>query len=254
MLKEPILKKEFQCLSGWPLGRVLAHRGGGRLAPENTLAALKVANRFGCGVEFDVMLSADGTLFVIHDETLERTTNGTGQVAVTDDVRLQGLDAGSWFGAEFAGEPVPVAKAFVHECARLGLPMNIEIKPSVGTDRATGRALAELLDAVDKDLPPIVVSSFSEDALQAYRQQGGQHSVGLLVDKIPPDWRERCESLGAVALHADSRYLDSQIVQQARAAGLWLAVYTENDLQHATALWSWGVDCVITDRPDLLVC
>ncbi|MCC7269211.1 MAG: glycerophosphodiester phosphodiesterase, partial [Rhodocyclaceae bacterium] len=92
----------------WPHPRLIAHRCGGALAPENTLAGLRKAFELGYrAVEFDVMLSGDGTPVLIHDETLERTTDGRGRVADTSDAELARLDAGSWRGAQFAGEPLP---------------------------------------------------------------------------------------------------------------------------------------------------
>lgn len=253
MAMEHILKKAHESVqSGWPLGRMLAHRGGGSLAPENTLVALDVAARFACGVEFDVMLSADGTLVVIHDDTLDRTTNGSGLVADCRDADLLALDAGSWHGPDFVGQGVPTAEAFVMRCAQLGLPMNIEIKPSAGADVATGQALADLLATVKFQLPPVLVSSFSEYALQAYAAHGGAAPTGLLVETVPPDWSRRCQALGVAALHARSVGLEAASVASVKAAGLWLAVYTENVPARASQLWAWGVDCVITDRPDVL--
>ncbi|HMV07072.1 MAG TPA: glycerophosphodiester phosphodiesterase family protein, partial [Accumulibacter sp.] len=96
----------------WALPHVLAHRCGGALAPENTLAGLRLAARLGfSAVEFDVMLSADGTPWLLHDETLERTTNGRGPLAATADRVLAGLDAGAAHHPAFAGEPLPTLAA-----------------------------------------------------------------------------------------------------------------------------------------------
>ncbi len=235
----------------WPWPRVFAHRCGGALAPENTLVGLNVAARYGCGVEFDVMLSADDTLFVIHDETLERTTNGRGRVAETSDAVLAELDAGIGHDARFAGEPVPRLARILARCKELGLAMNIELKPSAGTDRETASALAAMLAGIALDRPPIV-SSFSEAALAVFAQAAPATPRGLLVEAIPPDWEARCRRLGVVALHVECSKVSEPFAETVKRAGLWLATYTENDPLRAAEQLRWGVDCVITDRPDLI--
>lgn len=236
----------------WPYRRVFAHRCGGQLAPENTLAGLAVASRFGCGVEFDAMLSAEHTPFLIHDETLARTTNGVGEVAAMTDSQLAALDAGSWFSVDFASERLPTLDAALIRCASMGLDINIEIKPARGHDEPTARVVAEtvLRHAFDKRMP--LLSSFSERALEVVATLAPALPRGLLVQDIPPDWRQRCQRLGVVALHAHTLSLNASLVQAVRAAGLWLVVYTENDPDRAASLFDWGVDCVITDRPDLI--
>src|SRR5487761_2714173 len=92
----------------WPYPHIIAHRGGGTLAPENTLAGMRKAKELGfAGVEFDVMLAGDATPILMHDESLARTTNGSGAVAETAYRDMQKLDAGSWFSRAHTGEPVP---------------------------------------------------------------------------------------------------------------------------------------------------
>ena len=234
----------------WPWPRVLAHRCGGALAPENTLAGLDVAHTYHCGVEFDVMLSADATPFVIHDETLERTTNGQGCVAQTPDHVLQQLDAGVSHHPRFVGEPVPRFEDVLARCAGLGLAVNVEIKPAAGHDDATARVVAACMAAHAR--APAIVSSFSEVALATFARVAPEWPRGLLVEALPADWRERCERLGVRAVHVDVCGLTAERAAAVRAAGYWLVVYTENDLERARQCFVWGVDCVITDRPDLI--
>lgn len=236
----------------WPLPAVVAHRCGGRLAPENTLAGLNISAALGCkGVEFDVMLSGDGTPILIHDETLERTTNGVGRVADTGDGVLRRLDAGSAFDLRFAGEPIPTLAEAMARCAGLGLAINLEIKPATGHERRTGRVVGEVLrrDWAHR-LDTIVLSSFSEAALAAVATEVPECARGLLVGHVPDDWQARCERLGAIALHPETSALQRGQVEALRAAGLRLAVYTENDPVRADMLFAWGVDSVITDWPD----
>lgn len=239
----------------WPLARVLAHRCGGALAPENTLAGLDVAASLGCGgVEFDVMLSGSGSPVLIHDEMLERTTDGQGRVAEISDERLRRLDAGRWFDERFAGERIPTLDEAARQCIALGLSVNLEIKPSDGTDGVTGRVVAACASGrwAKAAVPPLLLSSFSMDALGAAAKAAPDLVRGLLVERIPADWRERCSSVGAIALHADARYLSREAVAKVRGSGLRMAAYTVNAPDRAHELFDWGVDCVITDRPDLV--
>lgn len=241
-------------MARWPLAAVLAHRCGGALAPENTIAGLTAAAALGCrGVEFDVMLSGSGSPVLIHDETLERTTDGRGCVAETSDDRLKQLDAGRWFGAEFTGERIPTLDEAAPQCIALGLSVNLEIKPSHGTEAVTGRIVANDARALwaGVDVPPLL-SSFSLDALHAAAEAAPALPRGLLVEQIPSDWRERCRSVGAIALHVDARYLSLAAAREVRGSGLRLTTYTVNDTVRAHELFGWGVDCVITDRPDLV--
>lgn len=236
----------------WPWPRVLAHRCGGVLAPENTLAGLDAAVRLGCrGVEFDVMLAADCVPVLIHDETLERTTNGRGRVADTPWDVLRRLDAGGWFGERFAGEPLPSLQDAAARCIELGLAVNLEIKPAAGFEAETGQVAARVATACWRNaaLPPLL-SSFSESALLAAAVEAPRLPRGLLVEQVPEDWRARCQRVGAISLHVNHAFLDAGIVVDVRSAGLWLACYTVNDPARAAELFAWGVDSVITDHPD----
>jgi glycerophosphoryl diester phosphodiesterase len=234
----------------WP--RVWAHRGGGRLAPENTLAGIAQAVTVGCrGIEFDVMLSADGTPVLIHDETVDRTTDGRGRVAQLSDAELARLDAGGWYGAQWAGEPIPRLDQALVAGLAADLFMNVEIKPARGFEADTGRVAAELVAEVMAGREGrVVLSSFSEEALDAARAAASQLPRGLLVGRIPAGWLGRCQALGCMALHADIRHLDAGHVARIKAAGLRLATYTENQLFKARQAVDWGIDAIITDHPD----
>jgi len=120
----------------WPYPRILAHRGGGTLAPENTLGAIRLGAEMGFkGVEFDVMLAGDGTPVLMHDRTLKRTTRARGEVAHTSYAELARLDAGSWHGKGWHGERIPRFEDAAHLCRSLGLWVNVEIKPAYGFER-----------------------------------------------------------------------------------------------------------------------
>lgn len=238
----------------WPYPEVFAHRGGGTLAPENTLAGLDAAARLGQrAIEFDVTLSSDGVPFLLHDDTLDRTTNGRGPAAAQAFAELSQLDAGGWFDAAFAGEPLPTLRAVAERCERLGLAANIEIKPSPGRAAETGRIVGSRARKLWSGRPAPLLSSFSFEALEAARSAAPHFPRGLLFAELPPDWRERAEALGCASLHVDQRRLDATTIERIRGAGLSAFAYTVDDPERARELFAWGVDAVCTDRIDRIV-
>ncbi|MCO8627705.1 glycerophosphodiester phosphodiesterase [Burkholderia multivorans] len=241
--------------SDWPYPRVVAHRGGGTLAPENTLAALDEGARRGHRmVEFDAKLSADDVTFLLHDDTVERTSNGRGAAAGMRYAALAALDAGAWRDARFAGERMPTLEAAAARCIALGLAANVEIKPCPGRERDTGRRVAADAAAYWRGaaVPPLL-SSFSFEALREARETAPELPRGMLYETVPPDWHAQVvDALGCVSLHADHTRLDETQVRAIKAAGLRILVYTVNDLARARELVRWGVDAVCTDRIDLI--
>ncbi|MBL8424459.1 MAG: glycerophosphodiester phosphodiesterase [Candidatus Accumulibacter phosphatis] len=238
---------------GWPLPRVFAHRCGGALAPENTLAGLRIAARLGLrAVEFDVMLSADGSPWLIHDETLERTSNGAGRVCETGDGDLRVLDAGVRRHPAFAGEPLPTLAAAARLCQQLGLRANVEIKPAAGFETLTGDVVAREIRQLWAGVELPLVSSFSESALVAARAAAPELPLGCLYECPPADWPARVEALGALTLHCAVSSVDDDLLRVARAAAIPLLCYTVNDPLTATALFQRGVAAVFSDRIDCL--
>jgi glycerophosphoryl diester phosphodiesterase len=241
-------------MPSWPYPRVVAHRGGGSLAPENTLGALRLAASRGFkGVEFDVMLAGDGTPVLMHDETLQRTTGVHGEVARTPYAELAKLDAGAWFGERWRGERIPRFAEAGRLCRELGLWANVEIKPAKGHERATGEVVARLASELWRgaELQP-VLSSFSREALDAARDAAPELPRGCLVDAVPADWRERVREFECVALHCDWRRLTQPLAQQIHAADCAILCWTVNDPAAARQLRDWGVDCLVTDALDVV--
>ena len=237
-------------LPPWPYPRLAAHRGAGKLAPENTLAAFRYGAARGYRmIECDAKLSADGVAFLLHDATLERTTSGRGRADALDWRALSQLDAGAWHSPPYAGEPLPTLAAAAAWCRANGVMLNIEIKPTPGRERETGAAIA--LDAkllwAGADVPP-VLSSFAEDALDAARIAVPELPRAFLTERIPEDWRERVVRLGCIALDAKHTALTAEVVQEVRNAGLRVATWTANDPARVADLLRWGVDTVITDE------
>ncbi len=239
----------------WPFPRVVAHRGGGILAPENTLAAMRCGMQHGFrAVEFDVMLAHDGVPVVIHDWQLGRTVAGHAGVASLTSAELTAMDAGNWFGEAFRGELVPTFEQVFFFCRANDIWMNIEIKPSPGAETDTGRIVAALVqrwtDTNDSIQP--LLSSFSFEAMEAARAVSAALPRGWVVDRIPANWQQQLDRLQAVALHTDQKHLTQAMVDEIKTAGYGLFCYTVNDPQRATQLFEWGVDAVCTDRLDLI--
>ena len=245
-------------MKNWPYPRIAAHRGGGTLAPENTLAGLCVGAGFGhTMVEFDAKLSADNVAFLLHDDTVERTSNGRGAAAQLRYAQIAAFDAGSWCDPRFEGEHMPTLAEAAQCCRDEGLAANVEIKPCPGREMETGRIVgaetARLwrVPGPDKAVPPLL-SSFSFEALAAAREAAPDLLRGLLFERVPDDWREQTAALGCVSLHASHRHLDEALVRSIKAAGLFILAYTVNELERARLLASWGVDTLCTDRIDLI--
>jgi glycerophosphoryl diester phosphodiesterase len=237
--------------------RFIAHRGGGVLAPENTLAGLREAKQRGyAAVEFDVMLARDAVPVLMHDDTLERTTSGAGAVPALTAAELGRLDAGAWRDARFAGEPVPAFAAAGRLCRELDLFANVEIKPyapggaaaAAQTGDSVARQCAHLWDGA---AGAVLISSFSPLALVAARAAAPELRRAFLVDAVPPGWRAELELLDCVALHCNAAHLDAATAEAVKAAGYGLMCWTVNDPESAERLFGWGVDAICTDRLDL---
>ncbi|MRD72585.1 glycerophosphodiester phosphodiesterase [Rhodocyclus tenuis] len=237
----------------WALPRCFVHRGGGALAPENTLAGLRIAALTGFrAVEFDVTLSADGTPWLIHDATLERTTTGHGRVAATPDHVLASLDAGVRHHPAFAGEPLPTLAAAAALCRALALVANVEIKPADGSEAATGACVAAEIAALWQGAPLPLVSSFSFEALLAARQAVPLLPLACLWHRPPADWRVQADRLGAFSVHCAAEAVAEGFLSEAREAGVPVLCYTVNGRELAAQCWSRGMVAVFSDRPDLL--
>jgi glycerophosphoryl diester phosphodiesterase len=250
----------------WPYPRVLAHRGAGALAPENTLAAIRVGAEHGFrAVEFDAMLPGDDTPILMHDPTLQRTAGVAAAVSDFGAAALARLDVGSWYSPQFSGEPIPTLADALALCRRVGVWPNVEIKPVPGSEAATGAAVATVVahcyadllttagapgSAAQRQLP--LLSSFAAEALLAARAAQPDLPRGWLTDRVPPDWQRELERLDCVAVHTNHRYLKRQQAAAIKDAGAWLFCFTVNDPRRAAELLDWGVDAFCTDRIDLI--
>lgn len=235
--------------------RVIGHRGACALAPENTLASIRRAAADGAAmVEVDVMLTADDRPVLIHDEGLERTTDGIGRVDHTTLDTMGALDAGAWFSADYTGEPVPTLEEALELVLDLGIAINLEIKPYPGRDADTAQlALAAAREVWPDGRPPPLISSFSREALAVVRDVAGDWPRALLSARVPGDWTEAALILDLRALHLSDRGAHAAAVRKVIAGGHDVAVYTVDDAARAATLWGWGVAAVFADDPGALL-
>jgi glycerophosphoryl diester phosphodiesterase len=242
-------------VNDWPYPRLCAHRGAGKLAPENTLAAFRLGHSHGYRmVEFDVKLSADGVPFLLHDDTLDRTTNGKGRADAHTWRELSLLDAGSWHSPAYAGETLATLATVARWSLAHDVAVNIEIKPTHGRERETGAAVA--LDAATLWAPARLqplLSSFSDAALEAARDAAPDVPRAWLADQWPDDWQARVARAACVAVDLKHTLVSSERVEALRAQGLRLLAWTVNEPNRLDTLYKLGVDTIITDAIDILV-
>jgi glycerophosphoryl diester phosphodiesterase len=231
---------------------VIGHRGAAAAAPENTLASLRMASTLGATwVEFDVKLTADGVPILIHDDRLERTTDGLGRVSERTLAQIRVLDAGGWFAPAFIGERVPTLEEALALCLDLGLGINVEIKPSRGREVETARAtIAALREHWPAQAPSPLISSFAHAALLVARDLAPGLPRGYLTDRVPRAWALELQRYGCATLHANQRWITAQRIRSLRAAGVPLLLYTVNDPERAGRLLRLGATSVFTDRVD----
>ena len=247
----------------WPYPRWIAHRGAGKLAPENTLAAFRLGASHGYRMfECDVKLSADGVPFLLHDDALNRTTAGHGIAGEQTWTALSQLDAGSWHSRSFAGEPLPTLANVAQFCLKNGYFLNIEIKPTLGQEFETGKVVAEhaahLWQTADsanntdnQDVCPPLLTSFRPESLEAAQTAAAHLPRGLLLDSLWKGWLETALVLDCTAIVCNHALWDTSTVTQAKSAGFRCLSYTVNDEWAAQRLLGVGTDGIITDRIDL---
>lgn len=246
----------------WPYPRWIAHRGAGKLAPENTLAAFRLGASHGYRMfECDVKLSSDSEAFLLHDATLGRTTNAATRLPAARQNMVAGehtwatlaqLDAGSWHSPAYAGERLPALEEIAAWCLANGCFLNIEIKPTPGTERKTGEAVARRAAHLwqGSAVPPLL-SSFQMEALAGARAAAPALPRALLLDKLAPDWLETAQMLRCVAVVCQHTLWNADTAAQAKGAGLRCLAYTVNDAAEAQRLWDLGLCGIVTDRVDL---
>lgn len=241
---------------------IIGHRGARDLAPENTVAGFRVPAEMGYGFELDVMLSGDGVCVVMHDQSLDRTTSGTGYVDELPWERIRGLDAGTHFATSFAGEPVPELGAVLEE---FGHEVVIDVEIKSPRDASTRGELAgavvaqiEAQGLVDR----VLITSFDPYLLEQVRLAnpeirrgqlyGTFHGTDLsLVQKYVLKHLLLNKKAQPDVLAAESAFLKERYVRRMKKKGYRVFTWTVDDPDEMQKLAEWGVDAIITDRPDL---
>lgn len=229
---------------------VIAHRGASLLAPENTLAAFRKAKELGANwVEFDVMLTADHHVVVIHDRELNRTTNGDGLVIDHRYSYLKTLDAGSWFNPLFSNEKIPLLEEVIELLCQLNLSANIEIKAQIGHEEITAEKVLETIKKYwPESFPQPLLSSFSMPILEYIRAYSPESLIGYLMHGWHDDWQTHCNLLGCKTINVNYNFLDAEKVGLIKKTNRLLLAYTVNDQHVAQELYSWGVDAIFSDN------
>lgn len=236
----------------WPFPLWIAHRGAGRLAPENTLAAFRIGASYGYrAFECDVKLSADDVPFLLHDATLERTTRESSSAGDRLWPQLSLLDAGSWHGPAFAGEPLASLASIAAYVRANDFALDLEIKPAPGHEDRTGRIVAAQVQRLwaGAATPPLL-SSFRPESLAAAREAAPELPRALLLETLWPGWFEMASSLDCVAVITNHPVMDSSVLDRLHAAGMRGLCYTVNDAAEAQRLLDLGIDGIVTDAID----
>ncbi|MFD2180416.1 glycerophosphodiester phosphodiesterase family protein [Veronia pacifica] len=231
---------------------LFAHRGMSSLAPENTLSAFSIVKSHGIGwIECDVDVLADGTVVVSHDDTLDRCTDKTGSLYALNQSDLTTIDAGSWFGDEFSGEPLPTFEQLIELVNEHQLNINVEIKSCAAGWPMTLKLIDGVIKGLEQLSPTseLLVSCFNHLALAEFKRKQPHVDVACLfeAEDFGHDWLSSAQSCSASAIHLNDLSVDKETVARIKAAGYRVNVYTVNDFARANQLFNWGVDGIFTD-------
>lgn len=230
--------------------KILAHRGASGYAPENTMAAFKKAIELKAdGIELDVHLSKDGHLIVMHDETLDRTSNGKGLILNYTLEQLKELDAGSWFSEEFKGEKIPTLNEVLDLIKETSLYLNIEIKAGYKFYPNIEEKVLNLLNEYNM-MKRCIISSFDHYCLARVKELNEHINTGILYSAALYEPWEYARSLKVSALHPDYITLDEDFIKGATSHNFQINTYTVNDESAMKKLATFKVSSIITNYPD----
>lgn len=232
---------------------LIAHRGASAIAPENTLIAVERAAELGATwLETDVRITADGGLVMIHDATLDRTTNGSGVVAHTSLSDILSLDSGSWFKAGFSGERVPTLRQFLQCVLDCGLNLQLELKENAGREEPLVQAVIAELQATwpigDRGL---FLSSFSERCMRLCADGLPNVPRAIATEFVPDNVAQRLHETQCQIIHFQAACMTQMRANEMRDAGVEFAVATVNNPDAAYAFLEMGATSVLSDHADL---
>jgi glycerophosphoryl diester phosphodiesterase len=235
------------------LPKIIGHRGACAYAPENTLSSIYTAHDLGLEwVELDVKLTKDMVPIIFHDGTLDRTTSGSGRVIDTNYEDIKELEAGSWFGESFIGEPIPSLEQVIEVLCELDMSLNLEIKPCPSRERETAEAALDLLAGYWEEHERILLSSFQIQSLEVCQEMAPEWARGLLFkDDFPENWQQIADHLAPRTLHIDGNKIQESPLAAFVDYGKPVLAYTINDESQAEWLFERGVKTIFSDMPDI---
>lgn len=232
---------------------IIAHRGASGYAPENTLAAVKLALEQKCdGIEIDVQLTKDNEIVVCHDWDVDRTTDGTGKIKDLTLKEIKKLDAGSWFDKRFKGEKIPLLEE-VLQLVPNSIFLNIEIKAKATDERGLEKKVADILRKYDR-INNTVISSFNHYSLKRAKEVLPDIKIGILYEAYiikPVEYiLDNFEDM--YSLHPCCDYVGEEFVKVVKESNLKIYVWTVNDTSTADWLNKLGIEGIITNYPDIM--
>jgi len=236
--------------------KIIGHRGAAAYAPENTLEGIHTAADMGVEwVELDVKLTRDQVPIMFHDDALDRTTNGAGNVAETDYTDLKQLEAGSWFAESFAGIKIPTLEEALEVIIDRGLGLNLEIKPCPGREIETAEVALDLLTSIWDTPNNILISSFQHPSLETALEMAPDWPRGfLMAADWPENWQDLVKHLECTSLNMNQKSCTREKIEDVIEFDPELIryVYTVNDPMRANELISWGIQSMTSDEPDIV--
>lgn len=229
---------------------IIAHRGASGHAPENTIAAFERAVQLGAGfIETDLHLTRDARFVAIHDDTVNRTSNGRGRVRDHTLEELRALDVGLWYDRQFAGQRIPTLEEILAFARKYDIAFYLEIKHRVAL--GMDHALVGVLQKAENAARTVVIS-FDASTLAPLPKLDPGIMMGLLADRAQPGLVKAATELAARQLCLRADLITPELVDRARAADLQVVAWTVNDLKQMRSLIQAGVDGIMTDHPDRL--
>lgn len=246
------------------LPKVIGHRGAAAYAPENTLESIHTAADMGVEwVELDVKLTKDDVPIIFHDDTMERTTNGSGLIAEKTYEEIQQFEAGSWFGESFTGIKIPTLEEAIDVLIERGLGLNLEIKPCAGREKGTAEAALDILSHYWDDHDHLLISSFQLVSLETAQHIATDWNRGLLLAPekigegdetiITPDWKDMADHLDVKTVNLATKIATRDVIEEVIDLGYHPLVFTVNDPIEARKYQSWGVESMFSDEPDVIL-
>ncbi|MCP3763568.1 glycerophosphodiester phosphodiesterase [Domibacillus sp. A3M-37] len=231
---------------------IFAHRGASGTHPENTMTAFQAAVEKGAdGIELDVQLTSDGEMVVIHDETVNRTTDGKGAIEQMTAEEVASLDAGSWFHEKFAGEKIPTLDEFFAWASGNSLQINVELKTNKVPYHGIEKKVLDLIEHYNMR-GRVIISSFNFDSIKRVVELDPYIAVAGLVWKMRRDVLDKAKDLGLTALHTQVSFALSEYGKEAIDSGMLLRLYTINEVKEWNRINESGVpiEAIITDFPE----